>query len=302
MTSFAAMSWNIDARGDGLEARIGDLARFKSDVVLLQEVPRRSGAALSSAAGFAWTELAAMHSEPSGGPSARLGTAILGSERVRLCEVGQIPQERFIEAGVRAGLSEAEVRDRTGWFHRNLYADVEIDGIAVRVCSFHARPATGGRPGRPPLGYTRQLFHRVCADWVAEHDGPMLFGVDANSPYIDHPDPAHWQPSMAGDATLIGPHPRHHLTDALSRWHDQHPEDLEQVRTQRPDGPLAISYVTSGAGRPVRYDHLFVTDDFDVEGIAYRPPGADGSDHGAVLARLVASSGLSSGAGPADAN
>jgi endonuclease/exonuclease/phosphatase family metal-dependent hydrolase len=293
------MSWNIDARGQGLDERIGALAQFGADVVLLQEVPRRSRAALSSAAGYAWSELAVMHSESSGGPSARISTAILGSERVRLREVGQIPQERFIEAGVRAGLSEAEVRDRTGWFHRNLYADIEIDGVGLRVCSLHARPATGGRPGKPPLGYTRQLFHRVCADWLAEHDGPMLFGVDANGPFVDHPDPAHWQPSMAGDATLIGPQPRHHLTDALYRWLDTHPEELKKVRRERPEGPLAISYVTTGASRQVRYDHLFVTDDLHVEHLAYRPPGADGSDHGAILAHLATKGGRVSPQAPA---
>lgn len=287
MSSFTVMSWNIDARGDGLKDRIGDLARFEADVVLLQEVPRRSVAALSNSAGFAWAELAVMHSEPVDGPSARLGTAILGSERVSLRGVGQVPQERFIEAGVRAGMSEAEVCDRTGWFHRNLYADVEVDGLTLRVCSFHARPATGGRPGKPPLGYARQLFHRVCADWAAEHHGSMLFGVDANSPFVDHPDPERWQPSMAGDAMLIGPEPRHHLTDALYRWLDDHPEELKRIRARRPDGPLAVSYVTTGAAREVRYDHLFVTDDFAVEAITYRPPGADGSDHGAILARLA---------------
>ena len=287
MSSFAAMSWNIDARGDGLETRIGALNRFEADVVLLQEVPRRAGSWLSKTAGFAWAELSVMHSEPTHGPGARLGTAILGTERARLRHAGQIPKERFVEAGVQAGLSKAEVRDRTGWFHRNLYADVEIDGSVVRVCSFHARPATGGRPGRPPLGYARQLFHRVCADWLAEQDGPMLFGVDANSPYIDHPDPTRWQPSMAGDATLIGPRPRHHLRDALYRWLDEHPEELEHLRTERPDGPLAISYATSKTGREVRYDHLFVTDDLHVETITYRPPAADGSDHGAVVAHLA---------------
>lgn len=287
MTSFTAMSWNIDARGDGLATRIGTLATFEADVVLLQEVPRRSAKLLTQAPGFAWAEHAVMHSEPSGGPSARLGTAILGSEQVRLLAVGQIPQQRFIEAGVRAGLSEAEVCERTGWFHRNLYADVDIEGVPLRVCSFHARPATGGRPGRPPLGYARQLFHRVCAHWLAQHHGPMLFGVDANSPYLDHPDPERWQPSMTGDATLIGPRPRHHLTDALHRWLGGHPTELEQIRTQRPEGPLAVSYITSGAGRAVRYDHLFITDDLRSESITYRPPGADGSDHGAILATLA---------------
>jgi hypothetical protein len=222
VTSFSALSWNFDARGDGLAARIGVLARLEADVVLLQEVPRRAVPSLSRAPGFAWAESAVMHSEPVGGPSARLGTAILGGERVRLLAAGQIPQERYIEAGVRAGLSATEVRDRTGWFHRNLYADVQVDGLTLRVCSFHARPATGGRPGKPPVGYARQPFHRVCADWVVEHHGSMLFGVDANGPFVDHPDPERWQPAMAGDATLIGPEPRHRLTDALCRWLEDH--------------------------------------------------------------------------------
>lgn len=286
MSSFVTMSWNVDSRGVGLEERLDALSRFEADVVLLQEVPRRARERLSEVTGFAWAELAMMHSEPVGGASARLGTGILGNDRVRLIAAGQIPEERFIQAGLRAGLSEAEVRERTGWLHRNLYADVEIDGVPLRVCSFHARPATGGGPGRPPLGYTRQLFHRVCADWLAEHQGTTIFGIDANSPYVDHPDPERWQASMAGDATLIGPSPRHHLTDALYRWLEDHPMELERIRTARPDGPLAVSYVTSRGGRAVRYDHLFVTGDLDVDDIVYRPPGADGSDHGAVVARL----------------
>jgi hypothetical protein len=121
------------------------------------------------------------HWEPSGGPTGRLGTAILGSDRIQLLTAGQVPKGRLIEAGVRAGSSEAEVRDRTGWFHRNGYADVDIVGTRMLVCSLHAQPSAGC-PGKPPRGYGRQRFDHVCADWLAEHDGPMLFGIDANSP------------------------------------------------------------------------------------------------------------------------
>lgn len=227
------VSWNIDARGDGLKGRIEQLSAFDADILLLQEVPRRVAPLLAAVAGVAWAELSVLHSEPTGGSSARLGTAILASDRVQLTEVGQIPEQRFIDAGVRAGLSESEVRQRTGWLHRNLYADVEIDGIALRVCSLHARPATGGVPGRPPLGYTRQVFHRVCAAWLAEHDGTTLFGIDANGPFIDHPDPERWRLAMAGDATLIGPRPVHHMTDAMYHWLASRPDQMEAIRRSR---------------------------------------------------------------------
>lgn len=286
MTELRIVSWNIDARGHGLEERIERLDHFGADVLLLQEVPRRVASRLEDAPGFAWTELATLHSEPDGGPSTRIGTAILGTSRVRLVGAGQTPKARFLEAGMNAGLSEAEVRDRTGWFHRNLYADVEVDGLPLRVASLHARPATGGAPGRPPLGYARQLFHRVCAAWISEQTGPMVFGVDANSPRIDHPDPDRWEPGVAGDATLIGPRTAHHLRDALYRWLEDHPAEAERIRSEHPNGPLATSYVTSG-GRRCRYDHLFVTDDITVGSIDYRAPRADGSDHGAVVADLI---------------
>jgi len=92
---------------------------------------------------------------------------------------------------------------------------------------------------------------------------------------------------MAGDATLIGPRPAHHLTDAMYRWLEQHPGELERIRTERPHGPLETSYVTTGGKRPCRYDHLFVTDDIAVEAIDYRAPFADGSDHGAIVAALA---------------
>ena len=281
------VSWNIDARGGGLRERIDRLANFDADILLLQEVPRHAAPLLPAVSRVAWAELSVMHSEPTGGPGARLGTAILASDRGQLRDAGQIPQQRFIDAGARAGLSESEVRERTGWLHRNLYADVEVDGVPLRVCSLHARPGTGGAPGRPPLGYTRQVFHRVCADWIAEHDGTALFGIDANGPFIDHPDLECWQPAMAGDATLIGPAPEHHLTDAMYRWLAARPDELQTIRHTRPDGPLAVSYMTTRSQRPCRYDHVYVTDDLDVENISYRSPYADGSDHGAVVTDLA---------------
>ena len=279
----------------GVDERLRNLADVfgNPDVVLLQELPPGFAHVLEveGVPGFAGCERSTAHLDASLG-ARRLGTAVLLSERVTpghgVPAAGQIPEQLFLQRGAAAGLSEFEIRERMGWLPRNVYVDIDVDGVTVRVCSFHARPATGGRSGRPPAGYARQLFHRVCASWVAEQPGPVLFGVDANSPRVDHPDPQRWEPALAGDATLIGPAPEHHFRDALYRWLDDCPEEFALVQAERPDGPLAISYRLPG-GEARRYDHLFVTDDIGVDGISYRAPQADGSDHGAVIADLYLS-------------
>ena len=279
------VSWNIDRRADGLAQRLDRLAEFGAEVVLLQEIERRTVPALRELPGFDWVQAAVEHSEPGRGSPTRLGPAILGTDRVMLLAAGQVPRERFVAAGQAAGLTEDEV-DRIGWRHKTVYADIDIDGHPVRLCSFHARPGTGGGGGRPYVGWVKQLFHRVCADWLAEHNGTTIVGVDANSPKVDHPDADRWEPFMAGEATLIGPQPHHQLDDALYRWLERHPEELDRIRAERPQGPLAITHVLRRSGQPRRYDHLLVTVDLDVDAIEHREPHADGSDHGAIVVDL----------------
>jgi hypothetical protein len=275
-------SWNIDARQHGLADRLALLAELEVDVALLQEVRRCDRATLENAPGFT----SRLMSLPAAGRPLVIGTAVLLGSRVGHGDPRKIEDRRFIEAGERAGLSEEEVRGRLGAINRNLAVPITLDGADLTVCSFHARPATGqSRPGRPPLGLARQIFHRVVAAWVAEQPGTLLFGVDANSPFLDHPDPDRWRPVMAGDADLIGPAPAHHLRDALYRWLDDAPDRWEAIRAARPDGPLEVSFVRR-AGRRARYDHLFVTDDVHVERIDYRQPYADGSDHSLIVADL----------------
>lgn len=271
-------TWNIDARAQGLEARLARLVELGVDVALLQEVPRRARHQLF-ASDFAWAELAVLHSEPHAGPGARQGPAILGSSRAWPREAGQVPAEAFVDAGDRAGLTEPEVHN-IGWRHKTLYVDADLDGVNLRVCSFHARPGSG-------LGPLKQLFHRVCAQWLASCGGPLVVGVDANSPRIDHPDPRQWQPFLAGEGTLIGPQPAHQCVDALRAWLDADPTRWDDVRRDRPDGPLAVSYHTPRTHEPRRYDHLLITPDITVDTITHRPPAADGSDHGPVLAHLT---------------
>lgn len=102
------------ARGDGIPDRIRPLGDLGADLILLQEVPRRAASDLRSAP-VAWSCSASVeHSEPAEGPSTRLGTAILGTGRVQRLAAGQIPEQRFVDAGVRAGLSEEAVGSAPG--------------------------------------------------------------------------------------------------------------------------------------------------------------------------------------------
>jgi endonuclease/exonuclease/phosphatase family metal-dependent hydrolase len=74
MSRFVVMSWNIDARVLASRRESAHLAQCgEADVVLLQEVPRRSAAALSDAAGFAWDELAVM--QPNGDDARSAGVS-----------------------------------------------------------------------------------------------------------------------------------------------------------------------------------------------------------------------------------
>jgi endonuclease/exonuclease/phosphatase family metal-dependent hydrolase len=54
----------------------------------------------------------------------------------------------------------------------------------------------------------------------------------------------------------------------------------------RPEGPLVVSHLVKPTNKPVRYDHVWVTDDIDVVRVRYlhRSAVRAGSDHAAIVA------------------
>ena len=91
---------------------------------------------------------------------------------------------------------------------------------------------------------------------------------------------------------MFGGLPSHSLRDALRTWLERHPDEFEAIRRQRPAGPLAITYRTgekkTSKGNPMRYDHLWHTDDLTVDTIEHHYHDAVdvGSDHALVWARF----------------
>jgi endonuclease/exonuclease/phosphatase family metal-dependent hydrolase len=83
------------------------------------------------------------------------------------------------------------------------------------------------------------------------------------------------------------------LEDVLRRWLDGHPDKLDQLRVERPSGPLALSYRTGRRklhpGTDRRFDSIWVSPQFEVNAVDYPYAQciAAGSDHAAVVADLT---------------
>ena len=80
---------------------------------------------------------------------------------------------------------------------------------------------------------------------------------------------------------------------ALNVWLADHPEEMARIRSERPDGPLAISHRTGvirgNVGTAQRYDSIWTSDHFAVMSVIYGDldeARQAGTDHGPVIADL----------------
>ena len=97
---------------------------------------------------------------------------------------------------------------------------------------------------------------------------------------------------------MFGGRPEHRLDDAYRRWLDEHPKELEQIRVERPDGPLAVSHRTGkrrdSPGFPRRFDGLWISPEIEVSSISYHYEAAiaAGSDHALVVGEFTSSASI----------
>jgi endonuclease/exonuclease/phosphatase family metal-dependent hydrolase len=193
-------------------------------------------------------------------------------------------------------LSDVRLLDGLPAPERSLIATVRAEaGRGFQVGSFHAPPGATWHEAKP------ETF-RLIARFLAEQEGPVVFGMDANSPKVDHPDfsKSRWYVNdprpppggkrPPGEEILIGPEPSHRLRDVLRTWLEDHPEEFNRLMSSRPDGPLAVSHNTGHKGKfvPRRYYHIWASPEFGVAGVrySYDESIAAGSDHSLVVADL----------------
>jgi len=175
-------------------------------------------------------------------------------------------------------------------------ASVDLDGVTTTVVTYHAPTGVQHKLKKPDQAVR-------LAQWLASVEGPVVLGGDFNTPKLDPPDQrdirTHWHSGdkklkgLPGDDLLVGPEPIHGLRDVLRLYPADHPDELDMIRADRPDGPLTTSYCTDSAGkRKYRYDAIWVSSHFTVESVEYVYDEAieAGTDHALVLAELVVGS------------
>jgi hypothetical protein len=285
---FRVVSWNLDSRPTGqLDTKVELLRWVQPDLALLQELSRPVFRTLiphrlaherihERPRLFSWGVLSTDLSDPRGSDR-RLGCAVLGASTTVFLGAQLLDDAPF----------DASDPERLGFLSRTVAAQVGICGARmVTACSFHARRTASRR-----VAQLKPVFLTGIARWLAKQPSPILFGMDANAPAVDHPDfcrsSFRWPTPPeggSGEDQLLGPDAVHGLDDVLRRHLDQNPEELRRIRQQRPDGPLAISYRPTA--EPARYDHLWATPDLEVIDVRYLydEAVAAGSDHALVLA------------------
>lgn len=271
------VSWNVAFRGPKVAKRQGRLLLgLAPDLMLLQELNPGSSAALADAAGVGWMIRAIdlRTPEPDDTPVRRRGVGICGR--------GLPPPRSWLLGGIR--LSE-----------RILIIETRMERTRFTAASYHAPPGVNWGIVKP-----RQAV--AFASWLSRQNGPLLFGADANTPLIDALDFAntrtHWHTGYrrlrgeSGDDLLFGPGKTHELDDALRRWIDGRPDEMDRLRADKPSGPLAMTHRTGrrkdspGTGR--RFDSIWVSRHWVVRHVEhlYEEGVAAGSDHAPVIVDL----------------
>ncbi|HSV64629.1 MAG TPA: hypothetical protein VLJ59_01815 [Mycobacteriales bacterium] len=283
------VSWNVDSRPAGLlDAKVELLRRIRPDLALLQELSRSVYRALlppplahermhQQSRLFAWGALSTDLCRPRGDEH-RLGCAVLGAPGTVVLGSQVLDRAPF-------GVSEPV---RAGFLWRTVAARVALsDGAQLTVGSFQTRRAS------TVASDLQRAFHAGITGWASGVSGPLVVGLDAGAPAVDHPDARQVRPWLSassagpgGDDPLLGPHGGHRLYDVLRGYLDRRPEELARIRAERPAGPLAVSRRV--AGQPVRYDHLFASPELEVVDVQYRydDAAAAGSDHALIIAEL----------------
>ena len=164
-----------------------------------------------------------------------------------------------------------------------MIVDAELDETLIKVCSFHTPPGASLKELKP-----QSLM--VLAEWLKVGDRPIVLGIDANAPKVDHPDIKKNEWWQSDEPKLLGGKRIHDLRDAFRDYLMGNPDMRETIVQDRPEGPLPVSHIT-GKGRKLtkrRYDFIFITPDIKLKSVEYLFEEAceAGSDHALFYAKL----------------
>jgi hypothetical protein len=155
-------------------------------------------------------------------------------------------------------------------------------GTTLTILSCYASTNTGqGRNERPS-------YFGALAAWLSAVPAPVVLGMDANGPRVDHPDIRQSLWWTEKEALVLGTGAR--TCDVLRLWYADHPAELKRRVRYYPNGPLADSYHRGRRGKYLRcrYDSIRVSPGISVTDVRYLYEEAvrAGSDHALVVAEI----------------
>ena len=152
----------------------------------------------------------------------------------------------------------------------------------LTLLSFYAPTNTG--PGRKE----RPCYFNTLAAWLSTVSAPVVLGMDANGPRVDHADVEQNRWWTQEEALVLGAGAR--TKDVLRLWYADHPAELKRRVRYYPNGPLADSYHRGRKGKYLRcrYDSIRVSPGIGVMDVRYLYEEAvqAGSDHALVIADI----------------
>jgi len=263
---FTFATWNVNYR-KFKESHLAFLREIRPDILALQEVSPHFFRELSSSNLFSnyhysmdynYIQRGADSSRPR-----KRGCAVLSSGDIRLRKPLLILDLPYPE--------------------KCLILDAELDATVIKICSFHTPPGVAVKELKP-----QSLV--ILAEWLKSRHFPVVLGIDANAPKVDHPDIAKnkwWWPD---EPKLLGEESIHDLRDAYRDYLMSNQDLFKTIVQDRPEGPLAVSHMTGKGRNPTerRYDFIFATPDIRVKKVEYifEKACAAGSDHALVYADL----------------
>lgn len=253
------IDWNVQGRKN-VARQMAFMDRLGWDVLCLQEVRPRNFPKFRQHPGVGDGDAALDHLAHRVEEGVIWGSAILVREGIAL--VSSSP------------LANVPSPERTMW------ATVNVDGLGIDVASLAAPPASSGWKEQKAVQVDR--YHEI---W-ASRQRPLIIGMDRNTPRVDHLDLGRCEWFWEAEERLYGPSARHDLRDVLRVHLEQHPDELAAIRTERPQGPLATSFIRGKT--PARYDVIYASPEFEI--VEAKTIWAEaieaGSDHGLVWARV----------------
>ena len=253
LKSFTFTSWNVKGRAIKANNSMpknylkqfffpfgGNGQSSVIDIVALQEVSRSFYEKLVKANIFAWHKYSLNE-----GATGTKGCALFGSKKFTLLA---IDRTLFSKQMIVAELSNPTIGTLTG-------------------CSFHI-------PNGSNYAHVKRDVGDEIANWLTKKRTRTVFGIDANSPEIDHPDNTKIQLYKYDSRLLLGNSPIHNLEDTCRVYLNAHSELMGPIVLLREHGPLSTSFINYKRDEnktpvPHRYDHIYTTPDINVISIKY---------------------------------